>query len=62
MINLFEQVGLFTNETKTKYMVFRGPTPPKQICEEAYIRQTTGRGKLTTNEERKKHNVVYVAK
>ena len=43
-------------------MVFRGPTPPKQICEEAYIRQTTGRGKLTTNEERKKHNVVYVAK
>ena len=33
-----------TNKTKTKYMVLRGPTPPKPICKEAYNRRMTGRG------------------
>ena len=30
IIKLFEKVGLRTNETKTKFMVFRGPNHQKQ--------------------------------
>ena len=55
IIALFEKVGLRTNETKTKYMVFRGPTPPKEICKVAYDRMNSGVGK--TYEERRREAV-----
>jgi hypothetical protein len=31
MINLFEKLGLRTNETKTKYMIVRGPAAPTAL-------------------------------
>ena len=55
IIGLFERVGLRTNETKTKYMIFRGPAPPKAICPIAYKRMTKGVGK--TYLERRKTRV-----
>ena len=55
MIKLFERVGLKTNETKTKFMVFRGPAPPKAMNNNAYRRMKTGRGK--TYEEQRKQKV-----
>ena len=52
IIGLFEKVGLRTNESKTKFMVFRGPSAPKAISKQAYYRMVTGKGK-TYNERRK---------
>ena len=45
IIKLFELLGLKTNESKTKFMVVRGPEAPKALKQEAYNRMKTGEGK-----------------
>jgi hypothetical protein len=44
IISLFEKLGLRTNETKTKYMIVRGPAAPAALKETAYNRGRTGNG------------------
>ena len=36
LIELFERVGLETNEIKTKYMIIRGAAAPKAMTREVY--------------------------
>ena len=46
MINLFERVGLKTNEIKTKCMVLRGPPAPKPLSREVYDRARRRRKRI----------------
>ena len=52
IISLFEEIGLRTNETKTKYMIVRGPAAPAALREAIYNQGRTGEGK-TFMEKRK---------
>jgi hypothetical protein len=55
IISLFEKLGLRTNETKTKYMIVRGPAAPAALREAVYNRGRTGDGE--TFLERRKADV-----
>ena len=54
IISLFEKMGLKTNETKTKYMIVRGPAAPKALKKSVYNRGRTGKGKTFVEKGKRK--------